>query len=64
MSDTKLWCFVEGEDVTFSVPTPWTASISDLKVLIKKSKENTFQRVDASNFKLWKECYFYSSDLF
>jgi hypothetical protein len=53
-----LWCLVEGEDASFSVLAPPTTSISNLKKIIKREKENALQRVDASNVKLWKVCYF------
>ena len=56
--DMTLWCLLEGEDAPFSVPASPTTYISDLKEIIKTENANTLQRVDASNVKLWKVCYF------
>jgi hypothetical protein len=56
--DMTLWCLVEGEDAPFSVLASPTTSIYNLKKIIKRENENTLQRVDASNVKLWKVCYF------
>jgi hypothetical protein len=58
MSDMTLWCLLKGGDNPFSVVTLSTTSIDDLKILIKREKENALQRVDASDLKLWKVCYF------
>jgi hypothetical protein len=58
MSDMTLWCLLKGKDNPFPVATSPTISIATLKKLIKREKENTLQRVDASDLKLWKVCYF------
>ena len=59
MSNTTLWCLVEGDTTYFSVVTLPTTSIGELKELIKIKKENTVSRkVDASNLNLWKVCCF------
>jgi len=59
MSDqTTLWCLVEGDDFLFPVRASSTTYIADLKTLIKGEKQNSLQRVDAPNLRLWKVCYF------
>jgi hypothetical protein len=58
MSNTTLWCLVEGDTTYFRIVTPPTTSIDELKELIKIKKENTLSlKVDASNLNLWKACY-------
>jgi hypothetical protein len=56
--DMTLWCLVEGEKAPFPVATSPTAYIATLKKLIKREKEKALRRVDASDLKLWKVCYF------
>jgi len=59
MSDnTTLWCLVEGDNAPFPISISPTAYIGVLKQYIKKDKEITLQKVDASNVNLWKVRYF------
>ena len=59
MSDTILWCLVEGQSNHFPVHTSPTTVIGDLKNLIKKEREDTLRMVDGVLLGLWKVCYFY-----
>ena len=54
----KIWCFIEGDDRPFSITLPSATTIEGLKGMIKVTKSNRLQGVDAQDLKLWKVCYF------
>jgi Crinkler effector protein N-terminal domain len=59
MSDAyRLWCFVEGDDVLFSVVVSSAEPISELKYLIKEKKRISLKGLDPSGLTLWKVRYF------
>ena len=60
MSDLKVWCLVDGENIPFSVYTSPALTIDELKAKIKGRSKNDhhFKRVDAWKLMLWKVCYF------
>ena len=55
----KIWCLVEGDKNPFSVTVSSTRFIGELQKIIKKERNNDFQRVDASDLTLWKVRYLY-----
>ena len=60
MSDSKVWCLVDGGKIPFSVYTSPALTIDELKAKIKEKNQNNphFKRVDALNLMLWKVRYF------